>query len=411
VSTTLAKPIPLIERKSTRLPKDAIPDKVGEALWRDHGKRIAVEFPSPKTDNQWDLTPQGWVGYVAVSEDFVFWLKPKVEIQNLFRMLEYAYRLKSFHFLDGAIESSSLEEFYERLANVLAKRILDRARRGLYRSYVPESSDLPYVRGQLDVRRTIQAPWDVRVHCHYQLHTPDVEENQILAWTLLRITRSDITLERSLPAVRRAYRTLQGTVDLKQFRPHDCVDRLYNRLNEDYEPLHALCRFFLENTGPSHDVGDRKMLPFLVNMDRLYELFVAEWLRVHLPSQWSIEPKERVYIGADQNWYFEVDLVLYRADTLEPVCVLDTKYKADKPHIEDIAQVVAYAESKACSHAVLIYPAPIEQSLNEKVGDVRVRSLSFGLDGDLEAGGHKFVAELISCLPLEQEGSALEGET
>ena len=391
-------PIALKEHKPTRLPKDAIPSDVGEALWREHGKLISVEFPSPKTDHEWELVPQGWVGYFAVAEDFVFWLQPKVEILNLFRMLEYAYRLKSFRFLDGEIESSSLEDFYERLANVLAKRVLDRARRGLYRSYVPESNDLPYVRGQMDVQRTVQSPWDVKLHCHYQLHTPDIEENQILAWTLLRITRSDITLERSLPAVRRAYRTLQGTVDLKQFRPHDCVDRLYHRLNEDYQPLHALCRFFLENTGPSHNVGNRKMLPFLVNMDRLFEQFVAEWLRLHLPPEWSIESQERVYIGDDQNWYFEVDLVLYRADTSEPVCVLDTKYKAYKSSSDDIAQVVAYAGSKSCKHAVLIYPTVVEPILDEYVGEVRVRSLTFSLDGDLEDGGRKFAEELLARL-------------
>lgn len=399
MSVALSNTIPLTEREVTRLPKEVIPGEIGEALWRDRGKYVAVEFPSPKTDHHWELTPLGWVGYLAVSEDFVFWLKPKVEIQNLFRMLEYAYRLRSFRLLEGAIESSCLEEFYERLANVLAKRILDRARRGLYRTYVPESSDLPYVRGQLDVRRTIQAPWDVRLHCHYQIHTPDVEENQILAWTLLRISRSDITLERSLPAVRRAFRTLQGTIDLKEFRPQDCVGRLYNRLNDDYEPLHALCRFFLENTGPSHDVGDRKMLPFLVNMDRLYELFVAEWLRSHLPPKWSIVPKHRVYIGADKDWHFEIDLVLCHASSGEPVCVLDTKYKADKPHIDDIAQVVAYAGAKGCKQAILIYPTAIEPVLNGKVGDVHVRSLTFGLDEDLEACGQAFSGRLLSLLP------------
>jgi 5-methylcytosine-specific restriction endonuclease McrBC regulatory subunit McrC len=135
-----------------------------------------------------------------------------------------------------------------------------------------------------------------------------------------------------------------------------CPASTYHRLNEDYQPLHALCRFFLENTGPSHNVGNRKMLPFLVNMDRLFEQFVAEWLRIHLPPEWSIESQERVYIGDDQNWYFEVDLVMYRSDTSEPVCVLDTKYKAHKSSSDDIAQVVAYAGSKSCKHAVLIYP-------------------------------------------------------
>lgn len=402
------KLIPLAERKPTRFPKHEIPEEIGETLWKEFGSRISVEFPSPKTGQHWEFTPQGWVGYLAIS-DFVFWLKPKAEIQNLFRMLEYAYRLKSFDFLEGAIEANSLEDFYERLANVFAKRILDRSRRGLYRSYVPESSDLPYVRGRMDVLQATRAPWDVRLHCHYQIHTADVEENQILVWTLLRITRSDITLERSLPAVRRAYRALQGAVDLRQFLAQDCVGRLYNRLNEDYEPLHALCRFFLENTGPSHEVGDRKMLPFLVNMDRLFERFVAEWLKYHLPPEWMIESQERIYIGNEQHWYFDVDLVLYRTETREPVCVLDTKYKVDKPDAKDIAQVVAYAESKGCEHAVLIYPVPIDQSLNEKVGDVHVRSLTFGLDGDLELNGQTFLTELVSQLPVEQDITTNQG--
>ena len=177
-----------------------------------------------------------------------------------------------------------------------------------------------------------------------------------------------------------------------------CPASTYPRLNEDYQPLHALCRFFLENTGPSHNVGNRKMLPFLVNMDRLFEQFVAEWLRIHLPPEWSIESQERVYIGDDQNWYFEVDLVMYRSDTSEPVCVLDTKYKAHKSSSDDIAQVVAYAGSKSCKHAVLIYPTAVEPVLDEYVGDVCVRSLSFSLDDDLEQDGHGFLQNLLACV-------------
>ncbi len=50
--------------------------------------------------------------------------------------------------------------------------------------------------------------------------------------------------------------------------PDSCDGRTYNRLNADYEPMHALCRFFLNNSGPTHERGDRPMLPFLVNMSR-----------------------------------------------------------------------------------------------------------------------------------------------
>jgi 5-methylcytosine-specific restriction enzyme subunit McrC len=391
-------PISLREYVPKRLPKEAIPGDVGEMLWREYGKHIAVEFPSPKTEGQWELTSQGWVGYIAASEDFVFWLQPKVEIKNLFLMLEYAYRLKSFLFLEGTIEAGSLDEFYERLANVLAKRVLDRARKGFYRSYIPKSAQLPYVRGRMDVRRTVTAPWDPNLHCRYEEHTADIEENQIIAWTLLRVTRSDITLERSLPFVRRAYRTLQGVVDVKQFSPADCMGRLYNRLNDDYEPLHALCRFFLDNTGPSHLVGNRKMLPFLVDMARLFELFVAEWLRNHMPNELSIERQERVYIGSDKSWYFDVDVVLYRTATWEPVCVFDTKYKKGKILADDIAQVIAYSKSKDCKRAVLVYPTETDESVDETIGDLKIRSFSFSLEGDLEEAGRVFRDKLIDWI-------------
>jgi hypothetical protein len=40
-------------------------------------------------------------------------------------MLEYAYRLQSFQFLDGLVDSSFLEEIYDRLARILALKIQD----------------------------------------------------------------------------------------------------------------------------------------------------------------------------------------------------------------------------------------------------------------------------------------------
>ena len=46
-------------------------------------------------------------------------------------MLEYAYDLKSFRFLEGPKSmSKALTTFYDRLADILARRILSRTRQG-----------------------------------------------------------------------------------------------------------------------------------------------------------------------------------------------------------------------------------------------------------------------------------------
>lgn len=385
--------IELQEYTRRRFARGEIPDDAGETLWRNYHSQVDVQFPSPRTDGMWELTSQGWVGFIPLTIELGISLQPKVEdLGNLFRMLEYAYRLKSFRFLEGLVDCRSLEEYYERLAYVLARRVLDRGRRGFYRAYLAETERLPYVRGRLDVRRALHRPWDVHLHCHYEEHTADIAENQLLAWTLRRITQSGICTERVLPSVRQAYRSLQRFITPTPFRAEDCVDRLYNRLNIDYQPLHALCRFFLEHSGPSHELGDRTMLPFLVNMARLYELFVAEWLKANLPDDLTLRAQEKVEIGQEGQIAFNIDLVLYD-EAGQPRWVLDTKYKTpESPSPDDIAQIVAYAEMKRCHEGVLIYPTHLV--FDEHIGDIRVRSLAFALDGDLEDAGQAFLRDL-----------------
>ncbi len=392
---SVPSPIRLTEYQPAWFTVEEIPQRVGEMLWREYGAQIAVEFPSPKTDNQWRLTPQGWVGHIPLTPEFHFALQPKVPLGNLFRMLEYAYQLKGFHLLEGLAACQSLEEFYERLAHILARRTLDRARKGFYRAYLPETEQLPYVRGRLDARQAIRLPGQVKLKCRYQEHTPDVEENQILAWTLRRITRSGACTERTLPAIRRAYRSLQGLATLQPFNANACVGRLYNRLNDDYRPLHALCRFFLEQSGPGHQPGERAMLPFLVDMARLFELFVAEWFKANVLPGTKLKAQERVNIGETGALHFNIDLALDDIDTGVTWCVLDTKYKTvDTPAKDDISQVVTYAVAKGCRQAVLIYPTPLAQPLDEKIGDIRVRSLTFALDDDLEQAGQALLDSL-----------------
>jgi hypothetical protein len=106
---------------------------------------------------------------------------------------------------------------------------------------------------------------------------------------------------------RRSPSYLQGAVRTYPVGPESCDGRTYNRLNADYEPMHALCRFFLSNSGPTHERGDRAMLPFLVNMSRLYELFVSEWLKAHLPDVVSLVPQERAYLDDTSGLYFDID--------------------------------------------------------------------------------------------------------
>ncbi len=388
----------LAEHEPLYLAKDAFEYKRARYLWEHYSEQVDISEPSLKTADRWKLTSGGWVGYIPLTDGIGLALESKVPLQNIFRMLEYAYRLSSFRILDELMQAGSLQDFFERLANVLAERILDRVRKGVFRTYRLRRERLPYLRGRVDIGQALSTPWQLRFPCRYKDYTGDVEDNQILMWTLDRLARSGIRRDDVRASIRKAHHALQGAVTVTPFSPRDCTGRTYNRLNQDYDVLHALCRFFLENTGPTHEGGDHGMIPFLVNMDRLFELFVAEWMKVHLPNQWSLEAQDRVTVGSSAELRFDIDLVVRAAGTADVACVLDTKYKSGKPTQADVAQVVAYAELRHTTDAVLIYPVRLDSALTADVGSIRVRSVSFSLDADLGEAGQKF---LTAILPVD----------
>ena len=87
---------------------------------------------------------------------------------------------------------------------------------------------------------------------------------------------------------------------------------------------------------------------------------------------------------------------MYDVATEKPRYILDTKYKiSTSPSPEDVAQVVTYAVSKVCQEVILVYPTALTHSLDELVGNIRVRSLTFSLDGDLEQAGETFLQKLL----------------
>lgn len=389
------KIIELTEYQSKSFERDEISEEVEIILHEKYKNLVDVDPPSYKTRYQWKLTAKGWIVYIPINANFALKINPKVPIKNLFGMLEYAYNLKSFQFLDGLINCDSVEDFYNKFAYILAEKIIERCRKGLYRSYVPKTEKLTYVRGRLNVQEMIKKPWDIKLQCEYQEHTADIIDNQILFWTLFHIGHSGCCSEKVSEIVRKAYHAMQGMVSLQPCNSKDCIERNYHRLNNDYYTLHQLCRFFLDNTIPSHEIGKNTNLPFLVNMARLYEMFVAEWLKVNLPPN-SVKTQEKIFI--DKNRYFKPDLIIYDTQSSTPKYILDTKYKnPEKIPDNDLNQVVTYAVSKHCSEAVLVYPKVLNNSFHQyNIGNIKVRSLTFSLHENLEDAGKEFLKKLFS---------------
>jgi 5-methylcytosine-specific restriction enzyme subunit McrC len=372
--------IKLAEETDLYLSKDKLNDQQALALYRD--RRFELEWPNPGNNFQYRLRSKGWVGHIPVDGTVVV-VQPKVPVASIFSMLEVAYKLESFNILEGETAVETLEEIYERVVSLLAKRVNDRFRKGLYRDYIEKNDDLEYVRGRIDIRGNIRnalltAP---RLRCRYEELTVDLEENAILLWAIYLASRIGLRRVEVKRQVRQAYRNLVGAVVLDPKIARDCIGRFYHRLNDDYKPMHGLCRFLIEQTGPSTNIGNYDFLPFSLDMPKLFEEFVTEWMNENLSKKLRVDPQYHIQLNANADLSFRIDLVLRDRITGQPLAVIDVKYKlADKPSESDIQQVVSYAVELGVSRGHLIYPFRLSHPVQAKIGSVNISTIGIDLN-------------------------------
>ena len=198
------KVIQIVEHKSILIPRNDIPQVAVDELRQKYNAQVKIVLEDTKSGDCWKLIARGWVGYIPLTPTLGIRLQPKVPIKSILGMLEYAYELKSFQFLDGLIDCETLDEFCDRLAGILASRILSRIRQGIYQTYLPKTGKLGYIRDRLDIRHTIKQPWTVKFTCHYQEYMADISDNQILLWTMHCLSFSGICRQFSQPGVQKS---------------------------------------------------------------------------------------------------------------------------------------------------------------------------------------------------------------
>lgn len=375
---------------------ERIPEEIAQTLWNEASTQVDVEFPSLKTGGKITLTNKGYTGHVQLPDGHTVVLEPKIEVEQVLRLFRYAEGLEALEFLDRLYDSDTVESFYDNVVEELARGVIRRQRKGLHQEYVSREEKSEIIRGRIDFRKSMAKPWDPNLYVGYSELTPDIEDNRILLWTLFVSRGSGLVSEEVMIDVRRAYQSLTEMVSLERHQPSNCLGRTYQRLNQGYERLHVLCYIILSHSGPVRGSGDKRMVPWAIDMETLYERVVANWLTERIGGKNTVEAQEQVEIG-DSGRNYDVDLVFYRNGNA--VAVADTKYKTpSKPSTDDISQVISYAEAKGVDRAYLVYPEDLPTPINTRVGDISVGTLTFGLEGDLHDEGDEFLRQLSSSL-------------
>lgn len=375
------KTINIKENQKSVIDRRIISDDEGNAIYNkleQQGKIATITFPSPKTNDNWILSGENWAGHIPINNDLQIIINPKAKIENIFDMLNVAYRLpkKSFKTYKGTSFCDSLSNMCSGLAKYLSHQIISLAKQGLLKRYKTKYRDTNFISGRILFRESLKKPWTPDLCCSIRAQDFDNKDNQILLYALNRITSSKICNDDSKQIATRAFRALIGAISFKEITEYDLSKISYSQTNNHYKQLHNISKFFIAGTSPTHHAGQSPSLPFAIYMPRLFELYIAETIKNSLPDSWNIRLQERISTN-EKGGRIYIDIAIINPNN-KPHCIIDTKYKS-KPSKQDIYQANAYADAFHCSKALLIYPSN-NQNRTESFGNNTIKTAGFPLD-------------------------------
>jgi 5-methylcytosine-specific restriction enzyme subunit McrC len=319
--------------------------------------RLRIE-PTAGRGDRYDLTPDERIGIVSLP-GLVVEIRPKIPLRSVLFLVSYACGLAKWS--DAQAEFAPDAEPVEFLALMLARLVEQATRRGLLNGYRSEEEALSAPRGrilfdeQLRRRAGIAPPIEVR----HDLFTPDVLENRLLLAALETMRR----FPHRAPATRRELaraEQLLGGVRRVWFPPSAVPDVRFTQLNAHYQPAVTLATLVLRSASLELGTGGARGTAFLIDMNKVFEVFVRKALREALGASERDFPDRPPHLRLDERGRVPLKPDLYLLDGDRITWVGDAKYKRLGPasyHNADLYQVLAYATVLGLSGATLIYAA------------------------------------------------------
>jgi len=358
--------------------------------------------PAEGSRKAYVVNPRQYVGHFLLPSGTKVIIRPKIEAANVFRMLAYIYaREHPDVFRDADVLYASEQLLFEPLVELFNALVAQRVRRGLYQSYLEHQDNLSVFKGRLSVSHHLNLNLARPDHafCRYSQQTHDIEDNQIIKWTLRVLLSVFPWSTKTIQSLRANFHQFDAVTlthpDRSAFR-----DRHYHRLNEDYRLLHDLCRLFLDKKSISERAGLIGFRGFLLDMNELFEQFISTAFQV-------AGQKTRLIVVSQASAYLSLYPVRIRPDiTIRSgntvFAIVDAKYKRrfdvyDNP---DVYQMLAYATALKCPRTFLIFPTsecehdgPVE-ILNSPV-TVEIRRIDISNRGCTQAA-EQLAAEVLN---------------
>ncbi len=343
--------------------------------------------PAQGERDAYRLTPGSTVGALEISGLSVL-IQPKISIPQLLSLACYAM---------GIFRSEERRRFdfqeQPALPDTLALALAAAARRafarGLLHGYLTHEEALPTVRGRIrfddQLRHRFGLPLPVEVR--YDEFTDDILANRLVKAAVARLGGMRL---RS-PKARRDLGRIAGVLDnvsLVAFPPNNLPQVSFDRLNQHYRDVVGLSRLILRHSAFQSSRGTVRAAGFLIDMNTLFQEFVAQALREELNvSERVLRSEQDLPLDTQGRARIKPDLTWWDGE----VCTFvgDAKYKnvsGDRAPSADLYQLLAYTTALDLPGGLLVYAQGETSSAQYQVrhADKLLVVAALDLDGTLD---------------------------
>ncbi len=300
--------------------------------------------------NKYNLRSHQYAGIIRLSETEII-IEPKTPINNLSYMLSTVYKLIDWQNKIGSYSSIKELSLLVLLAFLDSLKVL--INQGLNQNYQEIKDSSQTIRGRIDFANQFKEnPVHLIQHsCEYTEISIDTLENQILK---LALTEISIICKQELISLFSQIYPHFNLVKLISFNKINFEQLVFNRLNAHYKVPLALAKMILELSSPNLKDGPKQFPAFLIDMNKLFERYIAEELKELCQNDLQLDYQTSNYLDINQQLKIIPDLVLRRADQV--LAILDTKYQLQET-TSSYYQILAYCLAYQSCQGILIYPS------------------------------------------------------
>jgi 5-methylcytosine-specific restriction enzyme subunit McrC len=295
--------------------------------------------------------------------------------RNLLHLLSYVYGIEPppNHLANLQNQPS---DWLEILTRLFATQLQQDIQQGMEHVYVQHEDLMPVLKGKWQMTQQLIRHPHIRhqFDVSYDEFSPNTALNQLFRFVvqLLMHSTNDRTNQQLLRDLDRCFDavTVHRAKDIPQLR-----ERIrFTRLNDRFRTTYNFAVMLLDHLIPISTSGKSRSFAFMLDMNRLFEGFVAQFLIKHhqqifgklWSNQIAVETQKVLYLAEKrpiQKKAFQLRADLIFSSNHVTMIIGDTKYKltsALKPNHgikrEDIYQMVAYMIGYQCDQVLLIYP-------------------------------------------------------